>query len=116
MNLAFLNRGLEISLTDTRPTEPRSVRFRSPGGVRDMVACLDEQEPVLVDPELFGVEQEGPRMAGTVGLPCDGANPARSGSGVSLTADPPPAAGRAWLASTREWRLPSRHTRGSSGC
>jgi DNA gyrase subunit B len=62
--LAFLNRGLEISLTDNRPSEARSVRFRSPDGVRDMVAFLDEQAAALVDSEVIGFEREDLRMAG----------------------------------------------------
>ena len=40
--LAFLYRGLDISLADDRgPADPRSVRFRPEGGARDMVAHLD---------------------------------------------------------------------------
>lgn len=65
--LALLNRDLEISLTDDRrPFESRSVRFRSPGGARDMVAFLDEREAAPVDPEVIGFEQEDPQMAGTI--------------------------------------------------
>jgi DNA gyrase subunit B len=64
--LTFLNQGLEISLTDARPAEARSVHFRSSGGARDMVAHLDEQEPALVGPEVFGLERDDPAMAGTV--------------------------------------------------
>ena len=66
--LAFLNRGLEISLTDDRPAEPRSVRFQSSGGVRDMVAFLDEQAAVLADQEVIGFAREDTRMAGTMKL------------------------------------------------
>jgi DNA gyrase subunit B len=64
--LTFLNRGLEVSLTDDRPSEARSVRFRSPSGVRDMVAFLDEQAAAPVDSEAIGFEREDPRMAGTI--------------------------------------------------
>ena len=67
MELAFLNRGLEISLTDQRgPGEYRSARFRYPDGARDFVAFLDEQEEEPVHPRIIGFEREEPRMAGTV--------------------------------------------------
>ncbi|MFJ2810559.1 ATP-binding protein [Kitasatospora sp. NPDC087271] len=65
--LAFLNRDLDISLTDERcPVEPRSVRFRFPGGARDFVAFLDEQEGAPVHPDIIDFEREDLRMAGTV--------------------------------------------------
>lgn len=63
--LAFLNKGLDISLTDEqRPSEPRSARFRSPGGVHDMVAFLDEQAEALVHPDIISFELEDQRMEG----------------------------------------------------
>ncbi|MBR7826651.1 hypothetical protein KDK95_10085 [Actinospica sp. MGRD01-02] len=64
--LAFLNRDLEITLTDTRTSEPCSIRLRSAGGARDMVAFLDEQESASADPEVPWIEREDPRMAGMV--------------------------------------------------
>ena len=64
--LTFLNRGLEVLLTDDRLSEARSVRFRAPGGVRDLVAFLDEQAGAPVDSEAIGFEREDPRMAGTM--------------------------------------------------
>ncbi|MFF3598081.1 ATP-binding protein [Kitasatospora indigofera] len=65
--LALLNRGLEISLTDQRrPGEGRSARFRYPDGARDFVAILDEQKEEPVHPHIIGFEREEPRMAGTV--------------------------------------------------
>lgn len=66
--LALLNRGLEISLTDLRrPDAARSARFRYPDGARDFVAVLDEQEEEkLVHPNIIGFEREDPRMAGTM--------------------------------------------------
>jgi DNA gyrase subunit B len=63
--LAFLNPVLDISLTDKRrPAEARSLRFRSPGGVLEMVAFLDEQT-ALVHPDIITFEQEDARMSGT---------------------------------------------------
>ncbi|MFH9355683.1 ATP-binding protein [Kitasatospora sp. NPDC017646] len=65
--LALLNRDLEISLTDQRrPAASRSVRFRYPGGARDFVALLDEQEEAPAHSDVVGFEREDPRMAGTV--------------------------------------------------
>lgn len=40
--LAFLNRELDISLTDERGAELRSLRFCFPGGVREMVADVSD--------------------------------------------------------------------------
>ena len=70
--LAFLYRDLDISLTDRRsPAEPRSARFRSPGGARDFVAFIEEQEDVApLHPDVIGFEQEDARMAGTVEVAC----------------------------------------------
>jgi DNA gyrase subunit B len=65
-DLAFLNRCLTISLTDARhPGEPRSVRFRSPGGARDFVAFLDTPTGSPVHPDVIGFEWDDPRMEGT---------------------------------------------------
>lgn len=65
--LAFLNRQLDISLTDERRVrEPRSLRFQYPRGTRDMVAFLDEQAAVPVHSDVIGFAQEDARMSGTV--------------------------------------------------
>lgn len=65
--LAFLNQDLDISLADERrPSEPRPVRFRFPGGVRDMVAFLDKQAAAPADHEIIGFEREDPHMSGTM--------------------------------------------------
>ncbi|MGC0327396.1 DNA gyrase subunit B [Streptomyces sp. SAI-170] len=63
--LALLNQHLEMSLTDARgPGEPRSVRFRYPGGVRDFVALLDASVGVLVHPDVVAFGWEDLRMQG----------------------------------------------------
>ncbi|MFB7864400.1 DNA gyrase subunit B [Streptomyces sp. NPDC056069] len=65
--LAFLNRGLDISLTDERPPGgSRSVRCRFPGGARDFVDLLDAQGETSVHPDIIDFEREDPRIAGTV--------------------------------------------------
>ncbi|NUL04741.1 DNA gyrase subunit B [Streptomyces lunaelactis] len=65
--LAFLNRDLDISLTEERPPGGfRSERFQYPGGARDFVAFLDARAGAPVHPDVIGFEREDPRMAGTV--------------------------------------------------
>lgn len=65
--LAFLNRGLDITLTDERdPGGPRVVRFRFPGGVRDFVAALGVRSKASVRSDVLGFERDDPRMAGTM--------------------------------------------------
>ncbi|MFJ8083006.1 ATP-binding protein [Streptomyces sp. NPDC096205] len=63
--LALLNQRLEMSLTDARvPGEPRSVRFRYPGGVRDFVALLDASVGVPIHPDVVAFGWEDQRMQG----------------------------------------------------
>ncbi|MFD0308926.1 DNA gyrase subunit B [Streptomyces sp. NPDC127119] len=65
--LAFLNRGLRISLTDERPAGgTRAVSFRYPDGVRDFVAALDAETGMSLGRDVIGFEREDPRMAGTM--------------------------------------------------
>ncbi|MFB6559215.1 DNA gyrase subunit B [Streptomyces sp. NPDC056400] len=65
--LAFLNRGLDISLTDERPPGgPQTARFRFLGGVRDFVVSLRARPGTPVHTDVIGFEQEDPRMAGTM--------------------------------------------------
>jgi len=65
--LAFLNRSLDISLSDERrPGESRSVQCRFPGGAGDFVAFLDQQAGTPVDPEVIRFEREDERMSGTM--------------------------------------------------
>ncbi|WP_329214547.1 DNA gyrase subunit B [Streptomyces sp. NBC_00683] len=65
--VALLNRGLSISLTDERPPGGvRSVRFQYPDGPRDFVAFLDAETGAQVAPDIIAFEREDARMAGTV--------------------------------------------------
>jgi DNA gyrase/topoisomerase IV subunit B len=65
--LAFLNQGLNISLTDLRrPDEPRSVRLRFPGGARDFVNFLDGHPAASATMDTITFQHEDPRMAGMV--------------------------------------------------
>ncbi|WP_229853301.1 ATP-binding protein [Streptomyces violascens] len=65
--LAFLNQGLEISLTDLRrPDGSRSVRLRFPGGARDFVALLDVHAAASAAMDTIAFEHEDPRMAGVM--------------------------------------------------
>ncbi|MDK9499444.1 ATP-binding protein [Streptomyces katrae] len=65
--LAFLNRALDVTLTDRRAAaEPRSERFRFPGGAREFVGFLGAGAGAPVHPEVFGFEREVPVMGGTV--------------------------------------------------
>ncbi|WP_069767964.1 ATP-binding protein [Streptomyces sp. LUP30] len=65
--VAFLNPGLTMSLTDEHPTRgDREVRYRFPEGVRDFVAALDAEAGALLGADVIGFAQEDPRMAGTV--------------------------------------------------
>ncbi|MER6070015.1 ATP-binding protein [Streptomyces sp. NPDC001817] len=65
--LAFLNRGLGISLTDERgPSGARSEHLRYPGEVRDFVAFLDAGAETAVHPDIVGIEQEDARMEGVI--------------------------------------------------
>ncbi|MCX4853593.1 DNA gyrase subunit B [Streptomyces canus] len=65
--VAFLNPGLGITLTDERPAgKARAVMFRYPGGVRDFVGALDAEAGALVHQDAIGFERENPRMAGAM--------------------------------------------------
>ncbi|KOT34846.1 DNA gyrase subunit B [Streptomyces caelestis] len=65
--VAFLNRGLGISLADERPAGgARAVSFRFPEGVRDFVAALEAETGAALHPDVIGFEREDPRMAGTM--------------------------------------------------
>ncbi|MFD9426411.1 MULTISPECIES: hypothetical protein [unclassified Streptomyces] len=65
--LAFLNRGLDISLTDQRPPGgPRSERFLFPGGAEDFVAFIAARAGTSEGTGVLGFEYEDPQIAGSV--------------------------------------------------
>lgn len=65
--VAMLNRGLSLSLTDERPKNGlRSVRFQYPDGPADVLAALDAETGVQVPPDIVAFEREDERMAGTL--------------------------------------------------
>ncbi|MFJ7629250.1 DNA gyrase subunit B [Streptomyces sp. NPDC097595] len=65
--LAFLNRGLDLSFADLRrPAEARSVRLRFPGGTRDYLDFLEGHEAAHGADDTIAVEQEDSRMAGVM--------------------------------------------------
>ncbi|MFI6440815.1 DNA gyrase subunit B [Streptomyces sp. NPDC050759] len=68
--LAFLNRGLDISLTDERTSGvPRSVRLRFPDGVREFVTFLDAEAGPPLHPDVIRFEREDPKTGAVeVGL------------------------------------------------
>jgi DNA gyrase subunit B len=62
--MAFLNKGLSISLTDLRPEhvgeegEPNTVRFHYEGGISDFVTYLNSRKGELVHPTVIDFEAE----------------------------------------------------------
>jgi len=58
--LAFLNSGVRILLTDNRHAEPHSVEMFYEGGLEAFVRYLDKAKSPLIDtPITFGLEREG---------------------------------------------------------
>ncbi|MGQ4377488.1 DNA gyrase subunit B [Streptomyces sp. SAS_267] len=65
--VALLNRGLSLSLTDERDRgEARSVQFLFPDRARDLVAGLGLETGARLHPDVIAFEEEDARMAGTV--------------------------------------------------
>ncbi|MFF3285967.1 DNA gyrase subunit B [Streptomyces sp. NPDC003023] len=65
--LAFLNRGLDITLTDERsPGEPRTEHFRFEGGVTDFVTLLDTEAVTPALRDVIAFERTDPRAAVTM--------------------------------------------------
>ncbi|WP_423190340.1 DNA topoisomerase (ATP-hydrolyzing) subunit B [Alkalibacterium sp. f15] len=58
--LAFLNRGLAISIEDQRPEEPVRLEYQYDGGIKSYVGYLNQSKTVLYDEPIFlEGEQEG---------------------------------------------------------
>lgn len=51
--LAFLNKGLKITIADKRPDEPTKEEFHYEGGIRHYVEFLNEGHEVLFDPPIY---------------------------------------------------------------
>ena len=58
--LAYLNRGLRITITDERPEEPRTTVFYYEGGIKSYVEHLNEnKEPIHEEPIFIEGEKDG---------------------------------------------------------
>jgi DNA gyrase subunit B len=58
--LAFLNSGVRITLTDERPAEPMHVELYYDGGVREFVKYLDRhKQPLIEEPIFIEGERDG---------------------------------------------------------
>ena len=57
--LAFLNKGLRITLTDNRGEKPRTDSFRYEGGIRELVEEINKGNEVLFPEPLYFEEQDG---------------------------------------------------------
>ena len=68
--LAFLNKGLKITIRDERLTNPKSHEFRFEGGVLSFVEYLNENKTVLYKTPIFieGTRDDG--MGGQVEVEC----------------------------------------------
>lgn len=51
--LAFLNRGLHISIEDTRPEEPENREYYFEGGIKSYVEYLNQNKTVLFDEPIY---------------------------------------------------------------
>lgn len=57
--MAFLNKGLRITLTDERGDEPNTVSYRYENGLTDYVAFLNSAKKVeLIHPDIIDIESE----------------------------------------------------------
>lgn len=65
--LAFLNKGLKITITDKRPDEPTKDEFHYEGGIRHYVEFLNQGHEVLFGPPIY-VEGEYKGIAVEVSL------------------------------------------------
>ena len=51
--LAFLNRGLRISITDLREETPKELHYHYEGGIQSYVEFINEKKPVLFEPAIY---------------------------------------------------------------
>ena len=51
--LAFLNKGLRISLTDNREDEPHSVHYHYEGGIKEYVSYINKNKETLFDEPIY---------------------------------------------------------------
>ena len=51
--LAFLNKGLRISLMDNREDEPRSVHYHYEGGIKEYVSYINKNKETLFDEPIY---------------------------------------------------------------
>src|SRR5579863_1930758 len=65
--LAFLNKGLKISLTDEREDPPKQADFVYNGGIAEFIKHLNRGKSVLHDTPIY-MEGEKPGPSGTVGM------------------------------------------------
>src|SRR6202035_2365338 len=65
--LAFLNKGLKITLTDEREDPPKQAEFLYNGGIAEFIKHLNRGKSVLHDSPIY-MEGEKPGPSGTVGI------------------------------------------------
>lgn len=52
--MAFLNRGIRIILTDTRGEEDRQIEYCYEGGIKEYVADLNKNKPIILPTVIYG--------------------------------------------------------------
>ena len=67
--LAFLNKGVRISLTDERGAEPRRAEFHFEGGLREFVAWINKDREVVHD-EVIYIDEVVETVGGPVEVEC----------------------------------------------
>lgn len=56
--LAFLNSGVHIVLTDDRPAEPKIIDFQYAGGLKEFIKYLDRSKNALIDNPIYFVSEK----------------------------------------------------------
>ncbi|NTU76742.1 MAG: DNA gyrase subunit B, partial [Alphaproteobacteria bacterium] len=56
--LAFLNSGVNVMLTDARSVEPKTIRLNYEGGLKEFVAYLDRSKAALHQPSIFARKEQ----------------------------------------------------------